>query len=120
VEIFLILIISIGSCGITTSKSTTLTATGSTLPNDLKNVMINCSCNGGHDDKVYWFSPVGTRMYDYYYTSNTKPYTVQGSHRMSSMLLFPKFGYLFAGAYTCGIGSSFPPNIMAVTDLSKS
>jgi len=80
---------------------------------------MNCSCNGGHDDKVWWFSPNGSRLHDYCYTPNIKPYTTQTYGKMSSVLVIPHFSYTFAGTYACGIGTSFPPSVMAVTELSK-
>ena len=110
---------SLGSCEIIPINPTTLMSTGGTLPNDMKNVTINCSCNGGHDDNVWWFFPNGSRLYDYYYTSNVKPYITQGYKEMSSVLVIPTFNYPFAGTYTCGIGTSFPPSIMAIIELSE-
>ena len=114
----LLVIVSEGSCTITPVKPTTLMAAGGVLQDGMENVTMRCICNEGNDD-VRWFYPDGSILHDYYITPRGYPYFIQNHEDVSFTMVIPTFNYSFAGPYTCGIGSWFPPRVMAIIDLSK-
>ena len=105
-------------CKITPTNPISLEPTGGIIQNGVNKVTMNCSCNGSND-AVTWFSPNGSRLYDSFITSKGGSYVIQNDERISSVLVIPTFSYSVSGMYTCGVGSSFPPSLMTISDLSK-
>ncbi|XP_065904870.1 cell adhesion molecule Dscam1-like isoform X3 [Dysidea avara] len=103
-------------CKITPINPISLESTGGIVQYGMDNVTMNCSCSE-RNDAVNWFSPNGSKLYDFYTTSSGTPYVIQNDERTSSLVVIPTFSYSVFGTYTCGIRSSFPPSLMAISNL---
>ena len=106
-------------CKITPTNPLSLEPSGGILRSGMDNATINCSCYK-RNGPVAWFSPNGDRLSDFHNTLEGSPYVTQDDEGMSSVAVIPTFNYTMFGVYTCGIGPSYPPSHMAITNLSKS
>jgi len=87
------------------------------IQENVNNVKIYCNCSGRYP--VRWFSPGGKQVPTVYNVPNGAPFFKRGYERNSAIIIIPTFNYSYAGTYTCGVGTSFPPSPIVITNLSK-